>query len=143
MKAFQAARVAATGLWLLASGCTSLREIPRSEYAARPQRKDVRIHTRDGLVYEFDYAQIQGDSLVGFRRRDVEGRFDDFATHEVALEDIDRLSSRGVDWYRTGLIGGGVLVAVIVGGLNAAGRNNGGETSGGGKIPPPGTTRSP
>jgi len=141
MNKWLAARVAACGLWLCATGCTSLREIPRGEYAARPERKDIRIRTRDGLIYDFDYARIQGDSLIGFHRRDVEGRFDDFASHRVALEDIDRLSSRGVDWYRTGLIGGGVLAAIVVGGLNAAGRNSGGEPSSpGGKAPPEGAT---
>jgi len=143
MKAWRAARIAACALWLVSSGCTTLREIPRGQYAAVPERKDVRIQTRDGLVYEFDYARIQGDSLVGIRRRDVEGAFADFATHGVALEDIDRLSSRGVDWYRTGLLGGGVLAAIIVTGLSAAGRNNGSEpNSAGGKTPPEGSSRA-
>ena len=142
MKATRAVRIAASVLLLLANGCTSLREIPRSDYAARPERKDVRVHTRDGLVYEFDYARVHDDSLTGFRRRDVEGRFDEYASQGMALDDIDKLSSRSIDWYRTGLIGGGVLAVVIVGGLNAVGRNNGGEpTSGGGKIPPAGATR--
>ena len=131
------ARLVLCGLVLLANGCTSLREIPRGEYAAQPERRDVRIHTRDGLVYEFDYARVQGDSLIGFRRREVEGSFDEFGTARVALDDVDQLSSRGVDWYRTGLVGGGVLLAVIVGGLSAAGRGGNGEpSSGGGKIPP-------
>ena len=137
MKISRAACIAASGLWLLGTGCTALREIPRGEYAALPERKDVRIHTRDGLVYEFDYARILSDSLVGFRRRDVEGSLEDFASHRVALEDIDQLSVRGVDWYRTGLVGGGALVAIVIGGLSAAGRNKSDQpTSGGGKITP-------
>ena len=39
---------------LLATGCTSLREVPPSEYLSRPERKHVRVVTRDGLEYEFD-----------------------------------------------------------------------------------------
>ena len=127
-------RIAACAVLFLGSGCTSLREIPRSEYASQPERKDVRIRTVDGLVYEFDYVQIERDSLIGFRNRDVEGEFVDVATHRMALEDIEHLSTRGVDWYRTGLVGSGALVAVIAAGLGAAGRSSGDEpTSGGGK----------
>jgi hypothetical protein len=137
MNASRAARAAASFLLLAATSCTSLREIPRGDYAARPERRDVRVHTRDGLVYEFDYVHVQRDSLFGFRRRDVEGPGDEFARVPIALEDVDVFASRSIDWYRTGLIGGGVLAAVIVGGLSAAGRNtNDNSNSGGTKIPP-------
>jgi hypothetical protein len=134
MNASRVSRIATCGVLLLASGCTSLREIPRSEYASQTQRKDVRIRTVDGLVYEFDYVQVERDSLTGFRSRDVEGAFVDLASHRVALEDIEHLSTRGVDWYRTGLVGSGALAAVIAAGLGAAGRSkNDQPTSGGGK----------
>jgi hypothetical protein len=132
----KAGRLLGCALWLLGAGCTSLREVPRGDYAAQPERHNVRIQTRDGLVYEFDVARVEGDSLLGFRERNVEGQFPDMASHRVALEDIEKLSSRGVDWYRTGLVGGGVLVAVVVAGLNAASRNNGDESSSGGTKPP-------
>src|SRR5262245_57974136 len=98
----------------LSAGCTSLREIPRSSYAERPERQHVRIQTREGLVYEFDYATVAGDSLVGYRRRDTEGVIDDTAVIRLALDDVQRFSTRKLDWYRTGLIGGGVLAAVLV-----------------------------
>ena len=134
----KAGRLLGCMLWVLGAGCTSLKEIPRTDYTAQPERHNVRIETRDGLVYEFDTARVEGDSLIGYRRREAEGSFDEIASHRVALEDIERLSSRGVDWYRTGLVGGGVLVAVVVAGLNAASRNSGDEsTSGGGKPPIP------
>ncbi len=127
-----------SALWLSGSGCTSLREIPRSEFGAQPERKDVRVVTHDGLVYEFDVAKVQGDSLLGYRRRDVEGAVDEFATVRMALDDVDHLEGRGLDWYRTGLIGGGVALAVIVGGLSVSrNSNNGDPSSGGGKTPPP------
>lgn len=118
------------------NGCTSLREIPRTDYGTLAERKNVRVNTRDGLVYEFDYVRVDHDSLLGFRRRDVEGAFDEFATHRVALEDIQHLSSRRVDWYRTGLIGGGAIAAVVAAGLNAASRNNGDDGQSGGGKPP-------
>ena len=126
------------GLWLMASGCTSLREIPRSDFNSSRQRKDVRVVTRDGLVYEFDFARVRNDSLVGYHRRDLEGSTDDYATVDIPLAEINHFSSRSVDWVRTGLIGGSALAAVIVTGLNAAARNpSDTPSSGGGKIPPP------
>ena len=120
--------------WLAASGCTTLREIPRSEYAARPDRKAVRVWTHEGLEYEFDYATVAADTLTGFRHRDVEGTLDQVAVLRFALSDIDRLSARSVDWYRTGLVGGGLLAAVVAAGLSAAnkGEGNNDDSSGGG-----------
>ena len=118
-------------LWLLGTGCTALREIPPSQYAVAPERRHVRLVTRTGLSYEFDYVKVAGDSLLGYRRRDVGGPAEDYATLAVPLEDVARLSERGVDWYRTGLIGGGVLAAVVAAGLSAR-SDNGSENSGGG-----------
>jgi len=125
-------------LWLLGTGCTALREIPPSLYAVAPERRHVRLVTRTGLSYEFDYVKVAGDSLLGYRRRDVGGPAEDYATLAVPLEDVARLSARGVDWYRTGLIGGGVLAAVVAAGLSGRSDNSSGsETSGGGtpRIP--------
>jgi hypothetical protein len=122
-------------LALIATGCTSLREIPHSEYASQTERKHVRITTRDGLQYEFDYAQVQGDTLVGYRDRDVPGSsVEDMASLPVALEDITAMRVRGLDWYRTGLIGGGLLAALVAAGLTGGNSDNaiGGSSSGGG-----------
>ncbi len=128
-------RMAALMCWLGAQGCTSLRELPRRNYAALAERKGVRVETRDRLVYEFDYATFDPDSMTGFRHRnDIEGPVDQVAVVRVALEDIEHLSTRSVDWYRTGLVGGGVLAAVIVAGLakQNAGSSDGGSSGGGG-----------
>ena len=120
---------------MLSAGCTSLREIPRSAYAARPERQHVRIVTREGLTYEFDYATVTADSLIGYRRRDTEGVVEDDATLRVALDDLQRVSTRKVDWYRTGVIGGGVLAAVLVKGLAGSDKPvEPGDGSGGGKF---------
>ncbi len=124
--------------WLAGTGCTSLREIPRTDYASTPERKHVRVETREGLVYEFDYVRVSQDSLVGYRRLDVEGPVEEYASQGVAFDAIQRLSTRGVDWYRTGLVGGGVLAAVLVAGLTGAPSNNGlPDPNGGGKGPIP------
>jgi hypothetical protein len=123
-------RAACACLWLAGSGCTALREIPRSDYAARPERRRVRVQTRDGRLYEFDSARFDSDSLYGTTRRDVEGPTDEIATFSLALDDVSRISSREVDWYRTGLVGGGVIAGVVAAGLSARGS---GKTS----EPPP------
>jgi len=131
-------RIGFVGVWLLSTGCTALREIPPSQYEAVPERKHVRVVTSAGLEYEFDYVKVEADTLVGFRRRDVEGAFDEFATLRLPLEEISRLSARGVDWYRTGLIGGGAIAAVVAAGLNTLPKQDG-RGSGGGRPerPPP------
>ncbi len=118
---------------LAAGSCMTLRELPRSEYAARPERQRVRIQTGAGLKYEFDYVQVAGDSLTGYRHQDVEGPIDEVKVARFALDDIKVLSVRGIDWYRSGLIGGGVLAAIVAAGLTRAHNSNTGDTSGGRK----------
>lgn len=119
-----------------AQGCTSLRELPRRDFAARSERKGVRVETRDRLVFEFDYATFDSDSMTGFRHRnDVEGPVDQIAVVRLALEDIDHLSTRSIDWYRTGLLGGGVVAAVVAAGLaksNSGSARDGSDSGGGG-----------
>ena len=126
-------------LWVAGEGCTAIREIPRGQYAAVAERKNVRLVTREGLHYELDFVRIEGDTLVGFRRRDVEGPIDEFVTLRVPLDDVQGLSTRDVDWKRTSIIGGGVVAVLAVLGLRKIIQDNGSESSGGspggGKIP--------
>ena len=132
-------RVAACVLWLSSSGCTALREIPRGEYAAQPQRDHVRVVTRDGLLYEFDYATFREDSLVGFKRRDTESHVEDYASLGLSLDQVATMSTRQIDWVRTGLVGGVGLLIVLVGAYKASKSSNSGDgSSGGGPRPPPG-----
>ena len=122
---------------LVLPGCTSLREIPRDQIAVKPERKDVRVVTRAGLQYEFDFARFEGDTLVGYRRRDVEGPIPDYATLRIALDDVARVSSREVDWTRTAIIGGGVAAVGIAAGLASRLGKGGGAAGGGdtGRVP--------
>src|SRR5437867_9380651 len=93
MKKHRAPLLGMAVAWLLAAGCTTLREIPRSQYASQPERRHVRLVTRDGLVYEFDYIQVSSDSLIGYRRRDVEGPAEDYGSVSMSLEEVNRLSA--------------------------------------------------
>lgn len=131
-------RRALAAMALLATGCTTLREIPPAQYTARPERQNVRVVTRDGLVYDFEWVEVRNDTLRGYRRRDLEGRFEEVASLDVAVSDVARLSRRTIDWTRTGLIGGGVIAAALLAGVGAApddpDRN---PTSGGGSGRPP------
>ena len=125
-------RMVAAAAWL-AGGCTALRELPRGEYAAETERKNVRVETADGLRYEFDHVQFGADSLTGFRRRDTGGRFEEYDAFGMPLEGVSRLSVRRLDWVRTGLIGGAAVAAVLV----AALRNGGGDEATGSDDPCP------
>lgn len=119
-------RVAVLAAWVSSGGCTAMRELPRADYGAKPERKGVRVETRDGLVYEFDSATFDPDSLTGYRlRTEIEGPIDELAVVKIALDDITRMRTRQVDWYRTGLIGGSVLAGVVAVGLAQAAKGDG------------------
>lgn len=129
---------AALAVWLLANGCTTMREIPRSDYTQIPDGKGVRVETRDGLVYDFDYATVAADTLTGVRHRsDLEGPVDQSVSVRIALDDIQQLTTRKFDWYRTGLVSGSVVAGVLVAALGAKASNGGDSSSGGGKPPDP------
>jgi len=137
MRFHRGLRVGACVLWLWSSGCTALREVPRGQYAAQPQRDHVRVVTSDGLLYEFDYATFGADSVVGFKRREVESRTDEYATLGMPLAQVANMATRQVDWMRTGLVGGVILLGILVGAYKATNSANGGGESGGGTKPPP------
>lgn len=136
MQVSRASAGAMLAAWLLASGCTTMREIPRTDFGQIPAGRNVRVETKDGLVYDFDYATVSGDSLSGVRvRNDIEGAVDEAVTFQIALDDIQQLTTRRFDWYRTGLVSGSVVAAVLVGALGVKARNSdsGNGNGGGGK----------
>jgi hypothetical protein len=99
--------------WVAGSGCTALREIPRSDYVALPPHRPIRVLTRTGLSYELDAAKVEADTLVGYRRRDVEGPIDEFDTLRLPLDDVAMISARRIDWYRTGLVAGVSMAGIV------------------------------
>jgi hypothetical protein len=128
MKAGRGWAIAMLLVWVAGGGCTALREIPRGEYAVRVHDRPIRVVTREGLSYELDTASIQADTLVGYRRKDVEGPIDEFFTLRVPLADVATISARRIDWYRTSLVGGLSVAAVVAAG--AARHNSNGGSSG-------------
>ena len=120
MRRSRGGRVAVLALWLAGGGCTALREIPRAEYVERVADRPVRVVTRGGADFEFDSARIESDSLVGVRRREVQGPIDEFETVRLPLDEVAAISSRRIDWYRTGLVAG-TAAAVIAATIALAG----------------------
>lgn len=131
LRASRGLRVIAALSWLGASGCTTLREIPREQYASREERKRVEVDTQDGHHHAFEFVRFGSDTLTGYVRRDTEGPVEEYAMVTIPLDTVSRLAARRVDWYRTGLIGGAVLAGVI---LAALGRNKDPEPT---PEPPP------
>ena len=127
----RAASAAMVAVWLAGEGCTALREIPRGEYAAAPERRNARLVTREGLRYELDFVRVEGDTLVGFRRRELEGPIDEYATVRVPLDEVESFSTRSVDWRRTTLLGGGAVAVLAVVALKKALGDRGQDSSGG------------
>ncbi|MFN8588071.1 MAG: hypothetical protein U0704_09765 [Candidatus Eisenbacteria bacterium] len=116
--------------FVLANGCTTMREVPRTELAAVAQRKGVRVVTRDSLVYTFDWATFDADSLTGYRERDeLETTLQEVAVHRIALDDVQRLTARRVDWYRTGMLSGSIVVAAVAAGLTVTALKGGSGSS--------------
>ena len=99
--------------WSMGMGCTALREIPRADYVEHAQDRPIRVVTHEGLSYELDGGKIEADTLVGYRRRDVEGPIDEFDTLRLPLDEVATISARRIDWYRTGLVGGLSMAAIV------------------------------
>lgn len=121
----------------MACGCSVAREIPRDQYAARPERRTVRVETRDGTRYEFERVRVAGDSLYGTRREEVEGPFEEYRTVGLSLDDVVGMSVRQADWYRTGIIAGVAAAVVLAAVLSQVGDGNGGSPGDGDCGPRP------
>ncbi len=129
-----------------ATGCSSLAQVPRSEFAAQPERSSVLVRTDEGEQFSFDTVTIRADTLAGtgYQQRTVYLSDGQASIEEVAvpvrlpLERIASLSEKRRDWGRTakwGLGAAGAAAFVI-----AVGTNSGDDPSaepGGGKGPGP------
>jgi len=127
-------RVGVLSCWLLGSGCSTLREIPTNHIADHERRRDVRVEMTDGRVFEFDEVHVKGDTLTGYKQLDTEGSVNDFATVNLPIGDVSRMSARSVDWNHTGLLAAVIVGVVVAVGLSVSANNSiPPETGGGGK----------
>ena len=110
-------------LWPLWSGCTSLRELRRDQYAARPERAHVVVQMRDGTRHEFDLARFSADSLTGYRHSQGDGAAEAYDAFPLALDGVNRITTRQVDWYRTSLVTGVALGAILAAALSRSSDN--------------------
>ena len=132
-------------LALLASGCSSLVQVPRAEFAAEPVRKNVLIRTDSGQQYAFDRVDVTADSLFGTGyqqqtvvRSDGETQVEEVGTIvRVPLASVTSIQEKKKDWGRTTKWGVGALAAGAF--VVAVGTSNGNDNKakpGTGKGPP-------
>jgi|SRR5215470_459050 len=124
-------------LWLWTSGCTVLREVPPGEYATKAERKNVKVVTQSGARYDFELARFGPDSLKGLQHHESDSEFEEFDQVALPLEDVKKVEARRVDWYRTGLIGGVGLAAILAAALSRAKNGDSGSTGPCGPRPCP------
>jgi hypothetical protein len=55
----------ALAVFAASSGCSTLVQVPRAQFAAEPVRKNVLIRTESGQQYAFDRVDVTADSLYG------------------------------------------------------------------------------
>jgi len=132
-------------LVVLASGCSSLVQVPRADFAAEPERKNVLIRTDLGEQYAFDRVNVTADSLfgTGYQQRTVvrsdgESQIEETATIvRLPLANITSLSEKKRDWSRTIKWGVGALAATaLVVAVGTSSGNTDEAKPGGGKGPP-------
>ena len=129
-------RVAMVSLWVAGSGCSTLREIPRSDYAAHEERRDVRVEMSDGRLFEFDEIHVDGDTLTGYKRQDTEGAVDDYASVQLPLDGVGHLRARSLDWRTTGLLCAAGIGVIVIAGLSISAKNSSDNSSSSGGKPP-------
>ena len=131
--------------FVTASGCSSLVQVPRADFAAEPVRKNVLIRTDLGEQYAFDRVDVTADSLFGTGyqqktvvRSDGESQIEETATLvRLPLANITSLSEKKRDWGRTTKWGVGALAATaLVVAVGTSSPNTDEAQPGGGKGPP-------
>jgi hypothetical protein len=105
-------------LGALAAGCSSYRELPRSQWSESPRYDDVRVATVDGFEYRFDSAVVTPDTLLGFfsvsQERADAGRvwYEDVQRrHPIPRNRIVRVELVRKDPMKTALYGAGFAAA--------------------------------
>lgn len=100
-------------------GCYSMKEIPKDEIAGLKQGGDLIVRTNDSIVYFFGKSnyRISNDTLHGKGYVKTYNISDFRVVNEgaVALTNIETIQQDELNIVRTGLLSGGILLAVIVG----------------------------
>ena len=117
--------------FVTASGCSSLVQVPRADFAAEPVRKNVLIRTDLGEQYAFDRVDVTADSLfgTGYQQKTVvrsDGESEILETSTIVrlpLANITSLSEKKRDWGRTTKWGVGAIAATAL--VVAVGTSNG------------------
>ena len=134
--------VAIVSCLVLATGCSTLAQVPRGEFASVPVRKSVLVRTLEGEQYAFDRAVISADTLtgIGYRQHtiilaDGQPSIEEVATEvRLPLDHVASLQEKRRDWGRTtrwGLGAAGAAAFVIAVGTRTI--NDDGAGPGGGK----------
>ena len=132
-------------VFVSSSGCSSLVQVPRAEFAAAPERKNVLIRTDEGEQYAFDKVAVTADSLsgTGYQQRTVvrgdgESMIEEVETHvQLPLDRIVSFQERKKDWGRAAKWGVGAAAAgALVIAVGTSKGNDDGAQPGGGKGPP-------
>ena len=135
---WKSSRRACALVCLFACSCAVNREIPRGEYAARPERERVTVLTKAGAKYEFDRVQVRADSLFGQKQLETEGSFDEYRTTALALDEVSTLSVRQLDWFKVGVVAGVAAAVVLAAVLTQPSSGGGGDGGDDGNCGPRG-----
>ena len=150
MKVLHLARAGLALLVVLPTGCTAMRPLPRTEYAALEERRDVVVETAGGERIEFESVRVTGDTLTGWREREPRPEPSGPAGSDPApdlppelpeqrtlvLDQVTSMSVKRVDWRRTGAAIG-VVVAGVLAYVLTRGGDEGSDGSDGPVKPPP------
>ncbi len=135
------------GLLIAFAGCTSLRQVPRSELKADSTLEKVRVATFDGYEYRFDRVEVDADTLNGYftvtveRSQGPEVWYEDEArvhripTAQVARIELVRKDPVKTAFYGASLAAAGYLLFTLVEEPSPEPRISGGGGKGGGVIP--------
>jgi len=107
---------------LLLAGCSSIREVPRSDLTADAEFENVRVATLDGFEYRFVRVEAVPDTLVGFYTATLERSnerkeiwFEDILQrHKIPMSRVAKIELVRKDPLKTALYGATLLAAGYV-----------------------------
>ena len=103
-------------------GCSSIREVPRSDLTTDARLENVRVATLDGLEYRFVRVEVVPDTLVGFYGATLERSnerneiwFEDvLRRHKIPMNRVAKIEVVHKDPLKTAFYGASLLAAGYV-----------------------------